>query len=297
MRGLLLATAASLLAVGPTDPAAPPAAEPPEPTSLKLPPREPELQRGLERVLAAPRYRSLMQEGRLSIAVVDLSRPDDLRYAAVDDDRMRYAASLPKIGIMLGVFDRAEKGELTYTPALRRMLERVIRHSDNQAASDLIRLVGFEAIAAALRDPRCELYDSNREGGLWVGRGYGGGLGLWRRDPLHGISHGATARQAARFLVMMDRGELISPWASAEMKSIMGEPAIHHKFVRGLEQSRPGSGIFRKSGTWKEWHADAALVERDGEKYVAVALLESPSWSGVLSSLIVELDDLLLSRR
>lgn len=126
-----------------------------------------------------------------------------------------------------------------------------------------------------------------------MGRGYGGGIGLWRRDPLHSISHGATARQVARFLVMMDRGELISPWASAEMKSIMAHPEIHHKFVRGLAERRPRSRIFRKSGTYRNWHADAAIVERDGKKYVAVALLEAAAWRGVLPNLIVELDALI----
>jgi beta-lactamase class A len=82
------------------------------------------------------------------------------------------------------------------------------------------------------------------------------------------------------------------------MKSILSRPSIHHKFVRGLETSRPGSVIYRKSGTWQNYHADAALVERDGRTYVAVALLESPTTStqGVLASLIVRLDDLVFGR-
>jgi beta-lactamase class A len=95
----------------------------------------------------------------------------------------------------------------------------------------------------------------------------------------------------ARFLVMLDRGELVSPWASGEMKAIMAHPAIHHKFVLGLD-ARPDSRIFRKSGTWRNWHADAAIVERDGKKSVAVALLET-SATGILAQLIVKLDDLI----
>ncbi|HSM17073.1 MAG TPA: hypothetical protein VK845_08790 [Gemmatimonadales bacterium] len=35
------------------------------------------------------------------------------------------------------------------------------------------------------------------------------------------------------------------------------------------------------------------IVERDGKKYVAVALLESSSAKGVLSKLILRLDDLI----
>ncbi len=262
------------------------------PETLVMPERDAGLQAGLQAVLNQAPYRRLVQERRLSVALVDLSDPGAPRYAALDDDRERYAASLPKIGILLGVFDQVEKGSIRYSPDLRRKLELMIRRSDNAISSELIRLVGFQNIANSLRDPRHQLYDSEgRGGGIWVGRGYGSGVGLWRRDPVGNISHGATARQVARFLVMMDEGMLVSPWASAEMKSIMGNPQIKHKFVAGLA-SRPGSRIYRKSGTWENWHADAALVERDGRKYVAVGLVESASGSSILTSLILRLDDL-----
>jgi beta-lactamase class A len=171
----------------------------------------------------------------------------------------------------------------------------MIRRSDNAISSEMIRLVGFQNIANTLRDPKHQLYDAQgRGGGIWVGKGYGSGVGVWRRDPVGNTSHGATARQVARFLVMMDRGMLVSPWASSEMKSIMGNPQIKHKFVAGLA-SRPGSQIYRKSGTWETWHADCALVERDGKKYVAVALAESASGGSILSSLILRLDDLVVT--
>lgn len=265
----------------------------PSGTSLMLPAPDSSLQAALRTVLRQAPYRRLIDQRRLSVALVDLSDPDHMRYAGWDDDRMRYAASLPKIGILAGVFDQVERGNVAYTPELKAKLERMIRNSDNAMASEMIRLVGFENIARTLQDPRHELFDPNRRGGIWVGRGYGG-VGLWRRDPMAKISHGATARQAARFFVLVDRGELVSPWASAEMKGILSNPQIHHKFVRGLETSRPGSVIYRKSGTWRNHHSDAALVERAGRKYVAVVLLESPTNSaqGVLASLIVRLDDL-----
>ncbi|MEZ4416864.1 MAG: serine hydrolase [Gemmatimonadota bacterium] len=258
--------------------------------SFSFPDPDASLQRGLERVLARAPFRDLVRQGALSVALIDLSDPEHVRYAGYDEDHMRYAASLPKIGILLGVFDQVEKGELEYTPELRRDLELMIRNSSNQKSSELIRRVGFQTIANVLQEPRYQLYSQARNGGIWVGRGYGG-MGLWRRDPIAQLSHGATARQVARFMVMMDQGLLISPWASAEMKDIMGEPAIHHKFVAGLD-ARPGSRIYRKSGTWSRWHADAALVERDGKKYVAVGLLETERNPGYLRDLIVSLDDL-----
>jgi len=265
------------------------------PTSYTLPQPDSALQAGLMSVLNRPPYRRLINERRLSVALVDITDPDDVRYAGHDADHMRYAASLPKIGILAGFFDAVDQGRIRYTATHRGRLERMIRNSDNRISSEMIRLVGFQNIARTLQDPRFELYDRKRQGGIWGGRGYGSNVGLWRRDPQSNISHGATARQAARFFVMVDRGELISPWASSEMKSILGEPAIHHKFVGGLEGARPGSRIFRKSGTWQNYHADAAIVERDGRKYVAVVLFEARTTSsdGTLSSLIVRLDDLI----
>ncbi len=262
------------------------------PPTLVLPAKHTGLQTELNAILVQPPFRRLVAQKRLSVALVDVSQPGVLRYAGVDDDHMRYAASLPKIAILLAVFDQIEQGNLEYTPQLRRKMELMIRRSSNRESTELIKLVGFQNIASTLRDPRYELYSRSRNGGLWVGRDYGGWMGTWRRDPLHEISHGATARQVARFFVMMDRGELVSPWASAEMKGILARPEINHKFVLGL-QNRPTSRIFRKSGTWKNWHADAALVERDGKRYIAVALLESSAAKGVLSALIVKLDDLI----
>ncbi|MDH3223838.1 MAG: class A beta-lactamase-related serine hydrolase [Gemmatimonadota bacterium] len=262
--------------------------------ALVLPSPDSSLQANLDRVLAREPYRSLVRRGSLSVSLLDMSSGEGLRYAAADDDHMRYAASLPKIAIMLAVFARIDDGALEYTPELKAKLEAMIRRSSNRVSSELITLVGFETIEEVLRDPHYELYDPDREGGLWVGKGYGG-LGVWRRDPLSNLSHGATTRQVTRFLAMMELGQLVSPWASGEMKNILSNPAIEHKFVLGLRQARPQSRIFRKSGTWQRWHADAAVVERGGRKYVAVALLETER-VGVLARLIVDLDDVIFGR-
>jgi len=54
---------------------------------------------------------------------------------------------------------------------------------------------------------------------------------------------------------------------------MLSKPGINHKFVKGLMAVHPDSKIFRKSGSWRRWHADSALVERDGHKYIMVAFL------------------------
>jgi beta-lactamase class A len=76
------------------------------------------------------------------------------------------------------------------------------------------------------------------------------------------------------------------------MKEILSRPGIQHKFVKGLA-SRPGRRIYRKSGTWRNWHCDAALIEAGSKKYVAVALMEDSRGGKALPELIRKIDDLI----
>jgi beta-lactamase class A len=80
------------------------------------------------------------------------------------------------------------------------------------------------------------------------------------------------------------------------MKAILGNPGIHHKFVKGLEASFPDAHIYRKSGSWRNWHADSAIVEHAGRTYIAVALAQSPKGGEWLKDLICELDGIILQQ-
>jgi beta-lactamase class A len=151
--------------------------------------------------------------------------------------------------------------------------------------------VGKAYIADTLQSPRYRLYDERRNGGLWVGKNYAE-AGLWRRDPLHNLSHGATAMQVARFYYLLETGNLVSPEHSRKMKAILAGSSLDHKFVRGLRERYPHAAMYRKSGTWGRWHADSALIEHDGRRYVAVALCESDRGGQWLSDIIVALDDI-----
>ena len=95
---------------------------------------------------------------------------------------------------------------------------------------------------------------------------------------------------------MLDRGELVDAKSSAEMKELMSNPGIHHKFVKGLERLPGYREIYRKSGTWKDAHCDAALVEADGKRYIAVALMKDANGAEALPKLIVEMDRLIPRR-
>jgi beta-lactamase class A len=98
----------------------------------------------------------------------------------------------------------------------------------------------------------------------------------------------------ARFYYLLETGNLVSPEASRKMKEILSRPGIDHKFVAGLASVAPGAQIYRKSGTWAQWHSDSAIVEHDGRRYIAVALAEDPAGGLWMREIIVALDRLIL---
>ena len=86
-----------------------------------------------------------------------------------------------------------------------------------------------------------------------------------------------------------------SPYKEA-MKQILADPGISHKFVAGLKD-KPDIRLYRKSGTWRDFHADAAMVEADGRRYVIVGLgrhAEAGAWlmrlAGPMHDLVVGKD-------
>jgi beta-lactamase class A len=251
------------------------------------------LQRRLERTVAALGLGPAARERRLGIALVDITRLDDPRVAAINGDEMMYAASLPKIGIMLAVFERIAEGTVAFDQETQRQLTAMVRESSNSAASDLMDRVGVSYIADVLRSPRYQLYDERRNGGLWIGKHYAQ-AGLWQRDPLHDLSHGATPMQAARFYYLLETGQLVSPAHSRMMKAILAGTTLDHKFARGLRSRYPHAALYRKSGTWRRWHADSAIIEHDGCRYIAVGLCQSERGGEWLRELIIELDRLVL---
>ncbi len=253
------------------------------------------LQRRLESSLANANLSRYTRSHRLSVALVDVTRPDELYYAGVNDDDMIYAASLPKIAILLAVADAAKQGKVKWTPEFDERLGSMIKESSNANATWGARLVGLHAIERALRDPQYCFYD-NVHGGLWVGRPYASG-GEENRDPLKELSHGATARQAARFYTLLEREELVSRDWSRHLLKIMGPPKHHHKFVGGLAERQGITFLARKSGTWRDWHSDSALIQHDDRRYIAVALSELRKGEAVMHEVIRLLDDIIMDGR
>jgi beta-lactamase class A len=246
------------------------------------------LQAGIEACDLALRARHGMTAADTAVGVLDLRQP---RVAMVRPDRIEYAASVPKIGILLAYFVQHPGAAHELDPTVRRELELMIKQSSNELAAKYSRELGLAAIRQVL--DAHHFYDAARGGGLWVGKHYGASderLG----DPVADHSHAATVRQLLRFYLLLEQDRLVSPAASRTMREIFAAPGIPHdeiKFVKGLA-GRPVT-LRRKSGTWEHWFHDTAVVTGPGRHYILVALTHHPRGDAYLEELAAAVDDLL----
>jgi beta-lactamase class A len=230
-----------------------------------------------------------MSPEQASVAVVDLRRG---RVALINPDRLDYAASVPKIGILLAYFAIHPESAERLDPAVRDELGRMIKISSNELAAKYSRELGLKQIQGVLSANG--FYDEARGGGIWVGKHYGKDAERYG-DPIGDHSHAATVRQVARFLLLMEQGRLLSPVASRTMREIFESPDIPHdqvKFVKGL--AGRNVQIIRKSGTWKHWLHDAAVVTGPGRHYILVAMTAHERGDEYLTALAPLVDDLMV---
>ena len=251
------------------------------------------LQANLEKAISRLGLVQAAEEHRLSLAVVDITNIDNPRFAGINANQMMYAASLPKIAILLGLFKRVEEGSLTLDSHIRTLAHEMIRYSSNQAATELYRLVTPEYIAKVLTSPRYRLYEKQTGGGIWVGKEYSKAP-AWKREPLMSLSHAATAMQVARFYYLLETSRLVSPQLTVEMKEALAHPGIRHKFVQGLLSRYPDAVIYRKSGSWSSFHSDSAIVVHKGRRYIVASLINDQDGARWLEKIISELHKIIV---
>lgn len=255
-----------------------------------------ELQSKLNAIIKSNgKWATLAKEKRLSIGIVDMHDPLQSRYAAINSDNMVYAASLPKIAILLASEEAIAQGKIKETPEVRQDMRLMIAKSSNSAATRMVERVGLKEIGKIMQDPRYKLYDKENGGGLWVGKAYGASAGRIG-DPLKNISHAASVRQVCKYYYMLAFGQLVNQERSKDMLSMLVDPELHHKFVSVLDRVAPDAKVYRKSGTWRTWHTDSALVWDKDRRYVVVALAEDASGETMLRELMLKIDTALVSK-
>ncbi|QWX82694.1 serine hydrolase [Cellulophaga sp. HaHaR_3_176] len=256
------------------------------------------LQSSLEKELKAnPEWKKLIIQKKMAIGVVDLSKPDNARFARINGNYMMYAASLPKIAVLLASMDAIEKGQLEETQEVKEDMRLMISKSNNQASTRMIDRVGYKKIEDVMTDPKYAFYDEHKGGGLWVGKRYGSG-GDTNREPLKNLSHAATVTQVCRYYYLLANGKLVNEKRSKQMLDIMENPELHHKFVNTLDIIAPEARLFRKSGSWRTFHSDSILVwgEDSERRYILVALIDDPNGEQIIRDLVKPVEKVLKKR-
>ena len=239
-------------------------------------------------------WKSLIAQKKMAVGIVDLSDPENVRFARVNGSHMMYAASLPKIAILLAAMDAIENGELKETPEVKKDMRLMISKSNNAASTRMIDRVGYDKLEAVMTDPKYDFYDQDHGGGLWVGKRYGGG-GNTNREPIKNLSHAASVTQVCRYYYLLANGKLVNEKRSKQMLDIMENPALHHKFVNTLDEIAPNARLFRKSGSWKNFHSDSILVwgEDAARRYILVALVDAPNGEQIIRNLVRPIEKVL----
>jgi beta-lactamase class A len=244
------------------------------------------LQAQVEEIDAGLRSRCSIPPGQTAVGVLDLRT---LRLALVQPDRIEYAASIPKLGILLAYFQMHPSAAADLSSVVQHELGLMIKASSNEMATKFSRELGLSCIQQVLDSYR--FYDSDHGGGIWMGKHYGESserIG----DPIGGNSHAATVRQLLRFYLLLEQGKLVSTEASAKMRDIFLSPDIPNdaiKFVKGLEGRN--LEVRRKWGSWQDWLHDSAVITGPNRHYILVGLTHHPKGDDYLADLAAALDD------
>jgi beta-lactamase class A len=208
-----------------------------------------------------------------------------------------YAASVPKIAILLAYFEMRPDTKAWLDDTTRHELGLMIKQSSNEMAAKYGELVGLKEIARVLQLPKYKLYDPEYGGGLWVGKHYSKGTER-NPDPISGLSHAATVRQLLHYFLLLEANRLAGSKVSPVMREIFDSPDIPHtdnKFVAVL--AGRDVHILRKSGTWDVWHGDVAVIEGEGRRYILAALVHHPKGEEYCIELARRIDDLMIERQ
>jgi beta-lactamase class A len=120
---------------------------------------DPALQNALEKSLNKNKtWKKLVTAEKMAVGIVDLSDSKNPRFARVNGRVMMYAASLPKIAILLSAYACFDDGSLEETPEIHQDMADMIRTSSNAAATRMIDRIGFDKIESVVTDAHYKIF-------------------------------------------------------------------------------------------------------------------------------------------
>ena len=165
-------------------------------------PTDPILQTSLETIHARLRTQFDMTDAQAACGVCDLLTG---RVALIHPDRIEYAASTAKVGILYAYFVTHPEAATNIDPAVKHELGEMAKASSNEMAAKYSQLIGLETDSADSQRGRLLRRQARR--------GHLGRQALRPRrsrafgDPVGDTSHGATVRQLMRFFVLARTAE------------------------------------------------------------------------------------------
>lgn len=227
---------------------------------------------------------------QISLAVVDLKgeRP---RLGGVNMTNLIYPASVYKLYVAAEVLEQVSAGRYSLSspavvsfpnavdltkelpndprPLLREgdtvtvnyLLDLMVTRSDNTAANCLIDLAGRPDINAFIARQGWEGSEVTRK---FLKRTY--------EDPGYERIRGTVtcALHAADCLYLISQDQLITPWVSQQMKTLLGRQLDTAKLAAGL----PAWAMFyHKTGWFSTWTNDVGIVDDGSVRYVIACFL------------------------
>lgn len=251
-------------------------------------PVDPDLQKKIEAINTELQAKFDMKPDQTAVGVLDL---DHLKLAMIRPDVEDYAASVPKVGILLAYFQLHPEAVDHLDPQTEKELGMMAKQSSNEMASKFSHEIGLKKVQEVIDS--YDLYNKDHGGGIWVGKHYGKDTEKYK-SPVGDNSHAATVRQLLRYWLWLEQGKLVSPAASKKMREIFASPDLKAddiKFVKGLDGR--DVQIVRKWGSWDKWYHDTAIVTGPGRHYILVAMTQHPKGDDYLEALAPRVDDLM----
>src|SRR5689334_13843274 len=146
-------------------------------------PLDPKLQATLEGIDTTLREKFDVTTEQTAVGLLDLNT---LRLAMIHPDREEYAASVPKVGILLAYFQLHSEAATSLDPTTQHELGLMAKASNNEMAAKFSHELGLKSIQKVLDD--AHFYDADHGGGIWVGKHYGKGDERYL-DPVGQNSH------------------------------------------------------------------------------------------------------------
>ena len=222
---------------------------------------------------------------QVSVAVIRMNKKGGA-FAGVNPDQFIYPASVYKMYVAMEVLKQVSEGRypldrmyIVSTPndvdrsreidtdprpllhdgdtvTVNYLLDLMITRSDNSAANCLIDIAGRKNVNATILEQGWR--------GSEVTRKF---LSRKLEDPGYDTvrSTVTTPRHAAEFMYRVQKGQLVNPWVSMQMKALLARQLDGGKLAAGLPA---GTMFSHKTGWWQYYTHDVGIVEDANHSYV-----------------------------